>query len=155
MMMELSSNKLMQIIFRNPCHRRRLNIISISILCWVLVSIRSRGGELRAQRLSKTDVDPDCKPRLRSTGCLLLSQLWDLQWRRRVDPLGGHQLFKEVPQQCSERRRQNPPHWRPVLKQHRVDLGGRLSFPAGALRCQAWRTSLHNSTIFRTDHGNG
>ena len=144
-------SQLIMIIHRNPRHRRR--IIICRAIRWVLVSFWSGGGELPAQRLSKGDVRRlDCKPSLRSTGGLLLRQLWDLQWRRRVDALGGHQLYKAVPQQCSERQ-QNSPHWRTILKQHRVDLDGRLSFPAGAFSCQAWRRPLHNPSISRPDLG--
>ena len=144
-------SQLIKIISRNPRHRMLLSILSI--LRWVLVSIRSRGGELPAQRLSKGDGrGPDCKPRVRSTDRLLLGQLWDL-WRRRVESFGGHKLFKVCPQQCSERR-QNSPHWRILgLKKHRVDLGGRLSFPAGALLYQAWRQPLHHPAFLRPDRG--
>ena len=45
---------------------------------------------------------------------------------------GGHQVHKDLPQQCSKQRRQNPPNWRKCLKEYRVDLCGWISLPAGA-----------------------
>ena len=98
-----------------------------------------------------TQVHPDCKPCLRSTGCLLRWHLWDLhQWR--VEPLGAYQVKKEIPQQRTKQR-QNPPHRRMGLKKHRVDPGGRFTFPTRTVRCEARIPPLHHSTIRRPDSG--
>ena len=132
---------LFKIICRYPGHRRLL-------ILWLSSGLRSiqRIGAASSKitrgtcMILKKEIQVLVRWTHMRTDHLLRGLLWDLQ-QRRVGWLGGDQGNQEGTQLCCQRR-PTPPSWRVFHNKHRVDLIGRLSFPAGVVQSQKWIHAL-------------